>query len=153
MVRSPKQNRRLSGLPLLLRQAAAGIAPENRSPPRLPRSLPQIRPRRSNRTGAVHSAEIEYALGNLPTNRVYDWQPEDYTVSAIMQAYFANFIITGDPNGTGLPTWDPLNHDGTGKVMVIDVNTHPRISKPTTATIGSTSSIRQRINKLIRPLS
>jgi para-nitrobenzyl esterase len=28
--------------------------------------------------GAVHSAEIEYALGNLPTNRVFDWQPQDY---------------------------------------------------------------------------
>ena len=36
--------------------------------------------------GAVHSAEIEYALGNLPTNRVYDWQPEDYKVSEIMIA-------------------------------------------------------------------
>ncbi len=75
--------------------------------------------------GAVHASEIEYALGNMPTDRVYDWQPDDYTVSAIMQGYFANFIITGDPNGTGLPTWTPLNHDGSGKVMVIDVNTHP----------------------------
>ncbi|MEO6290024.1 MAG: carboxylesterase family protein, partial [Ginsengibacter sp.] len=26
-------------------------------------------------SGASHSAEIEYAMGNLPTNRVYDWQP------------------------------------------------------------------------------
>jgi para-nitrobenzyl esterase len=37
--------------------------------------------------GAVHSAEIEYALGNLPTNRVYDWQPEDYEVSTIMESF------------------------------------------------------------------
>ena len=29
-------------------------------------------------TGAVHSAEIEYVMGNLPTNHVYDWTPDDY---------------------------------------------------------------------------
>jgi para-nitrobenzyl esterase len=74
--------------------------------------------------GAVHSAEIEYAMGNLPANRVYDWQPDDYTVSSVMQAYFANFIITGNPNGTGLPTWDPLEKDGAGKLMVIGADTH-----------------------------
>ena len=27
--------------------------------------------------GAVHSAEIEYAMGNLKTNTVYDWTPDD----------------------------------------------------------------------------
>ena len=54
-------------------------------------------------TGAVHSAEIEYALGNLATNRVYDWQPEDFEVSQIMQAFFVNFITTGNPNGLGVP--------------------------------------------------
>jgi para-nitrobenzyl esterase len=84
----------------------------------------QTMPKAPINNGAVHASEIEYALGNMPTDRVYDWQPDDYTVSAIMQGYFANFIITGDPNGTGLPTWNPLNHDGSGKVMVIDVNTH-----------------------------
>jgi para-nitrobenzyl esterase len=55
--------------------------------------------------GASHSAEIEYALGNLPTNRVYDWQPDDYLVSEIMQNYFLNFIKTKNPNGLGLPHW------------------------------------------------
>ncbi len=76
--------------------------------------------------GAVHSAEIEYAMGNLPTNRVYDWQPDDYKVSAIMQAYFANFIKSGDPNGLGLPEWPALNSSKDRPVAVIDVNTHVR---------------------------
>jgi len=58
-----------------------------------------------DKKGAVHSGEIEYALGNLPTNLVYDWQPEDYRVSSIMQSYFLNFIKTKNPNGTGLPPW------------------------------------------------
>ena len=53
--------------------------------------------------GAVHSAEIEYALGNLATNLVYAWTPDDYKVSGIMEGYFANFVKTGNPNGPGLP--------------------------------------------------
>ena len=73
--------------------------------------------------GAVHSAEIEYALGNLSSNRTYDWQPEDYKVSEIMQAYFANFIKTGNPNGLGIPLWPAVNNSGTVQVMHLDVNT------------------------------
>lgn len=80
-------------------------------------------------TGAVHSAEIEYALGNLPTNRVFDWQPDDYKVSAIMQDYFANFIKTGNPNGTGLPLWPAANKERPVKIMVIDANTHAEEEK------------------------
>jgi para-nitrobenzyl esterase len=73
--------------------------------------------------GAVHSAEIEYALGNLPTNKAYAWTPEDYKVSGVMQGYFANFIKTGDPNGKGLPEWPAANRGGGVPVMHIDVNT------------------------------
>lgn len=70
--------------------------------------------------GAVHSAEIEYALGNLPTNRVYDWQPEDYRASTVMQGFFENFIRSGDPNGPGLPDWPALNSRADRPVMIID---------------------------------
>jgi para-nitrobenzyl esterase len=73
--------------------------------------------------GAVHSAEIEYALGNLASNKVYAWTPEDYNVSKIMEEYFANFIKTGNPNGRGLPAWPPTNSSAVIPVMHIDVNT------------------------------
>jgi para-nitrobenzyl esterase len=75
--------------------------------------------------GAVHSAEIEYALGNLPLNPVFAWTPDDHKVSQTMQGYFANFIKTGDPNGTGLPTW-PRGDATNGQVqrIRIDVDTH-----------------------------
>jgi para-nitrobenzyl esterase len=72
--------------------------------------------------GAVHSAEIEYAMGNLATNQVYDWTPDDYKVSKVMQEFFANFIKTGNPNGAGVPAWTPIKGN-TVSVMHIDVNT------------------------------
>jgi para-nitrobenzyl esterase len=73
--------------------------------------------------GAVHSADIEYAMGTLPTNRVYDWQPDDYTVSDIFINYYANFIKTGNPNGLGLPEWTPTNGETVPSVLHIDVQT------------------------------
>ena len=79
--------------------------------------------------GAVHSAEIEYALGNLPTNRVYDWQPEDYKVSQIMQLFFANFIKTGNPNGLGVPQWPAIKAGQPAPVMRIDVHSKAETEK------------------------
>nr|WP_040007135.1 carboxylesterase family protein [Fibrisoma limi] len=72
--------------------------------------------------GAVHSAEIEYAMGNLATNKVYAWTPEDYKVSELMQNYFANFIKTGNPNGPGLPKWPVAGKATPVQYMRIDVN-------------------------------
>jgi len=76
---------------------------------------PAPRPR-----GAAHSAEIEYAMGNLALNRVHAWTAEDFAVSKMIQDYFANFVRTGDPNGPGLPEWP--RYEG-GMRMVIDVAT------------------------------
>lgn len=59
--------------------------------------------------GAVHSADIEYAMGNLPTNTMFRWNAEDYTISEIFQSFYLNFIKTGNPNGLGLPQWDAIN--------------------------------------------
>ena len=73
--------------------------------------------------GAVHSAEIEYALGNLATNRVFAWTPDDYQVSKTMQRYFANFIKTGSPNSAGLPAWPAASAGTAGQVLRFDVQT------------------------------
>ncbi|WP_084446920.1 carboxylesterase/lipase family protein [Hymenobacter roseosalivarius] len=73
--------------------------------------------------GATHSAEIEYALGNLATNKVYAWTPDDYKVSETMQIYFANFIKTSNPNGEGLPTWPAAKAGRDAQVLRIDVTT------------------------------
>jgi len=73
--------------------------------------------------GAVHSSEIEYALGNLPTNRVFDWQPEDYWVSEILQTFFVNFIKTGNPNGISVPVWPAVKSNAPAPVMHINTQT------------------------------
>jgi para-nitrobenzyl esterase len=44
-------------------------------------------------------------MGNLDLDKRYTWEPADYEVSKTMQAYFVNFIKTGNPNGTGAPVW------------------------------------------------
>jgi len=75
-------------------------------------------------TGASHSSEIEYVLGNLPGNKVYAWTADDFSVSATFQGYFVNFIKTGDPNGHGLPKWPAANAGGKVSVQHINVKTH-----------------------------
>jgi para-nitrobenzyl esterase len=79
--------------------------------------------------GASHSAEIEYAMGNLDGNKVFQWTAEDRKVSRIMQSYFANFIKTGNPNGKGLPKWEKLHKEKTAEVMHIGSNTRQETSK------------------------
>ncbi|GAB3918913.1 carboxylesterase/lipase family protein [Mucilaginibacter boryungensis] len=82
----------------------------------------------NNSPGAVHSAEIEYALGNLATNKVYAWTRDDYQVSETMQNYFANFIKSGNPNGKGLEKWDTYK-SGSPNLMIIDVVCKPTVSQ------------------------
>ena len=73
--------------------------------------------------GAVHSADIEYAMGTLDTNEYYDWQKEDYDISKLFLSYYANFCKTGNPNGEGLPKWTAITKDNldAAPVMILDV--------------------------------
>lgn len=71
------------------------------------------------KNGAVHSADIEYAMGNLATNLVYDWTPEDKQVEQTFMHIYINFVKTGNPNGEGVPEWHVLGDES--PVMQIDV--------------------------------
>ncbi len=76
--------------------------------------------------GAVHSAEIEYALGNLDTNKVFAWTDEDKQVSATMQRYFERFILTGNPNAQPdeeLRHWPQMQPNEKAQIMRLNVKT------------------------------
>lgn len=62
----------------------------------------------NGRLGSWHSGEEVYLYGNIPTDsNLYDKQ--DRELSDSMLKYYRNFIISGDPNGEGLPVWSPAN--------------------------------------------
>ncbi|HOY14059.1 MAG TPA: carboxylesterase family protein [Saprospiraceae bacterium] len=84
--------------------------------------------------GAPHACEIEYAMGNLDRIKEFNWTADDYLVSKTMLNYFANFIKTGDPNGTGVPTWKKMEKGAANPdYQIIDVETK-----------GATSTIEKR---------
>jgi para-nitrobenzyl esterase len=72
--------------------------------------------------GAAHSAEIQYAMGNLPLDKRYAWEAVDYKVSEVMQGYFVNFIKTGNPNGPGLANWPAYTNNTNFQRMRLDVD-------------------------------
>jgi len=74
--------------------------------------------------GAAHSAEIEYALGNLSTNTRFGWEPADYKLSQLMEDYFANFIKTGDPNSSTEPKWPSYSSATDFQIMHFNVESH-----------------------------
>ena len=123
MDRAAHADQRQAGVPLPLRQGASRVsrdagpaaAGSARARPQRGAQQPQA-PR-----GAVHSAEIQYAMGNLDLDKRYAWEPADHDVSKTMQAYFVNFIKTGNPDGPGLPPWPAYRPDTNYQRMRIDV--------------------------------
>ena len=70
--------------------------------------------------GAIHTAEIPYALGNAARN----WTDADRKLSEIMTGYWVNFATTGDPNGKGLPEW-PQFLPQYGNAMILGDRVEP----------------------------
>ena len=68
--------------------------------------------------GSPHASELEYVFTMLDSKKA-DWQPDDYKVAKTMNAYWANFIKTSDPNGSGLAEWPQFGK--THEVMHLNV--------------------------------
>lgn len=69
--------------------------------------------------GAFHSAELWYMFGTLGRC----WRPMesvDYQLSERMVSYWTNFARNGNPNGAGLPEWQPCTA-GHSVVLKLDI--------------------------------
>ncbi len=68
--------------------------------------------------GAFHTGEVPYAYNNLKMSP-RPWTEIDYKLADEMSDYWVNFAAKGDPNGEGLPTWEPCSTENL-KAMIFD---------------------------------
>jgi len=60
----------------------------------------------ADRYGAFHTSEVPYVLNTLyASDRPFT--DKDRAIAEMMSSYWANFATSGNPNGKGLPTWNP----------------------------------------------
>ncbi len=76
----------------------------------------------SDQPGPFHSACIWYMFGNLH-NCSRPFTEADFELEHHMNQYWANFTKTGDPNGEGLPLWEPYTHESR-KTMILDADAY-----------------------------
>lgn len=58
------------------------------------------------RFGAFHTSEVPYALNTLSMSS-RPFVDADWKMADMLSSYWANFAKTGNPNGGGLPDWEP----------------------------------------------
>ena len=76
----------------------------------------------NGRLGCWHSGEEVYLYGNIPAkSKLYD--ADDRSLMNVFSGYLLNFVKTGDPNGEGLPAFEPNTNNVT--LMELGENVGP----------------------------
>jgi len=60
---------------------------------------------RGKTMGALHATEIPFVFSTVKAKYEAAATPEDLAIGEAMNAYWAAFAKTGDPNGAGRPAW------------------------------------------------
>ena len=69
--------------------------------------------------GAFHSCELWYEFETL--GRCWrPWEDCDRELARVMSNYWANFAKAGNPNGEGLPHWEPYTQENHQPVVLAD---------------------------------
>lgn len=77
--------------------------------------------------GSVHGAELMFCFNTLHLSKRDLPQPttDDMKLADVMSNVWAKFAHDGNPNVTGLPTWQPYTPEN-GEMMIFDYNCHIR---------------------------
>jgi para-nitrobenzyl esterase len=69
--------------------------------------------------GVPHGAEIPFVFDTLADRNGVTWSAQDREVARAVNAYWSNFARTGNPNGSGLPTW-PAHDASKNEILEFD---------------------------------
>ncbi|KAJ5637468.1 alpha/beta-hydrolase [Penicillium lividum] len=78
-------------------------------------------PQEDHSGGAYHGAELWYTFNNIPYadyTANLTWPAKDYAIADRTSDYWVNFIRSGNPNGDGLPKWEPSTQEAK-KIMYL----------------------------------
>jgi para-nitrobenzyl esterase len=78
--------------------------------------------------GVAHGGEIPFVFGFTGLSKDPNYalkimfaSSKDKGIAAMMEGYWTNFAKTGNPNGAGLPQWDPTTAAAPATLVVNDV--------------------------------
>jgi para-nitrobenzyl esterase len=77
--------------------------------------------------GALHATEIPFVFATMRAKYETATSPEDEAVGDVMNAYWAAFARTGDPNGEGRPRWPSYSTD---QDVILDFVAGPPVARP-----------------------
>ena len=71
---------------------------------------------RGHEDGCPHCAEMPYVFGRVDSGErnpffPYHWEKEDYEFMELIQDYWHNFALNGNPNSNNRPTWKKYSND------------------------------------------